>query len=60
LNYFKDRFYIKPLKKPKDNGLDKINGIKSHKVQLNNNKALISGENISELIPKASNLALKI
>jgi Cu2+-exporting ATPase len=36
-----------------NNGLDKIDGIKSHKVELNNNRAIISGEDISELIPKA-------
>ena len=36
-----------------DNGLAKIEGIKSHKVELNNKRAIISGENISELIIKA-------
>ncbi|MDP3556118.1 MAG: heavy metal translocating P-type ATPase [Bacteroidota bacterium] len=36
-----------------DKGLDKVEGITSHKVELNNNRALIEGKDIEALIPKA-------
>ncbi len=36
-----------------DKGLSKVEGISSHKIELNNNRVFIEGKNISELIPKA-------
>ena len=36
-----------------DKGLGKVEGISSHKVELNNNRALITGNDIVDLIPKA-------
>ncbi|MDO8999378.1 MAG: copper-translocating P-type ATPase [Bacteroidota bacterium] len=36
-----------------DKGLDKVEGITKHKVELNNNRALIEGKDIEALIPKA-------
>ena len=36
-----------------DKGLGTVTGISSHKVELNNNRALITGNNIVDLIPKA-------
>lgn len=38
-----------------DKGLSKVPGISNHKVELNNNRAFIEGENIAELVPKAVN-----
>ena len=36
-----------------NNGLDKVDGMSTHKVELNNNRALIAGNDIVSLIPKA-------
>ncbi|RYG42167.1 MAG: heavy-metal-associated domain-containing protein, partial [Chitinophagaceae bacterium] len=36
-----------------DKGLSKVEGIKSHKVELNNNRAVITAEDELEAIPKA-------
>jgi len=36
-----------------NNGLDKVDGMSTHKVELNNNRALITGNDIVSLIPKA-------
>ncbi|MFT3753525.1 MAG: heavy metal translocating P-type ATPase [Paludibacter sp.] len=36
-----------------DNGLGKVEGMSAHKVELNNNRALISGDDLVSLIPKA-------
>jgi len=36
-----------------NNGLDKVDGMSAHKVELNNNRALIAGNDIVSLIPKA-------
>lgn len=36
-----------------NNGLDKVEGITEHTVELNNRRAKISGQNITDLIPKA-------
>ena len=36
-----------------DKGLGKVQGISSHKVELNNNRAFIAGKDLAELIPKA-------
>jgi P-type Cu2+ transporter len=36
-----------------DNGLGKVDGMSTHKVELNNNRALISGDDLVALIPKA-------
>jgi len=36
-----------------DNGLGKVDGMSTHKVELNNNRALISGDDLAALIPKA-------
>ncbi len=36
-----------------NNGLDKVDGMSAHKVELNNNRALIAGDDIVSLIPKA-------
>lgn len=36
-----------------NNGLDKVDGMSAHKVELNNSRALIAGNDIVSLIPKA-------
>lgn len=36
-----------------DNSLGKVDGMSTHKVELNNNRALISGDDLVALIPKA-------
>ena len=36
-----------------DNGLGKVDGMLAHKVELNNNRALISGDDLVALVPKA-------
>ena len=36
-----------------DNGLGKVDGMSTHKVELNNNRAQISGDDLVALIPKA-------
>lgn len=36
-----------------NNGLEKVDGMSTHKVELNNNRALIAGNDIVSLIPKA-------
>lgn len=36
-----------------NNGLEKVDGMSAHKVELNNNRALIAGDDIVSLIPKA-------
>src|SRR3982750_4157906 len=36
-----------------DKGLSKVEGIKTHKVELNNHRALISTDDAAEVLPKA-------
>jgi P-type Cu2+ transporter len=36
-----------------DKGLDKVDGITTHKVELNNNRAVIGTNDVSEVLPKA-------